>query len=141
VNADERKALRDAADAAKGNGYVTLLPGILVRLLDALDAETARADRMERTHARDVHAYMVEKARADAAERTVDGLRSELAIQDVTLAVVIAEKDEARAALDRVRALHVKREYGHAEQTVCDRCDEPYPCATVRALDGSEVAR
>ena len=44
-------------------------------------------------------------------------------------------------ALDAIRALHPERRYGNTEQTVCDRCDEPWPCATMRALDVTAVTR
>ncbi len=73
-------------------------------------------------------------ARADAAEREVDE-KSDLGH---AAADAWREKyDEARAALDRVRALHPEQGYSHVEQTVCGRCDEPYPCDTIRAIDGS----
>lgn len=60
-----------------------------------------------------------------------------------------AERDEGRAALDRVRALHIPEE--HLGRTWCYECSTrtqtsmrterwdvfiPYPCPTLNAIDG-----
>lgn len=56
------------------------------------------------------------------------------------LLVVIDALREARAALDRVRALHtpVHRFGPDGTYTECSCGDYDYPCATIRAIDGSE---
>ena len=38
------------------------------------------------------------------------------------------------AAIQRVRELHFNNE----EWTACDVCDKPYPCDTIKALDGEQ---
>jgi hypothetical protein len=44
---------------------------------------------------------------------------------------------EARAALDRVRALHLRPTVGgEVVGDFCDECDGDWPCATIRAIDG-----
>ncbi len=58
----------------------------------------------------------------------------------------VADADAARAALERVRALHVSRPYDYAHDFVtfgqtefpdkCTGCREDYPCETARALEG-----
>lgn len=60
------------------------------------------------------------------------------------------ERDAARAALERVRAIHVESDWkcGNPRHTnpkvgcpecytECETCDRTYPCATVAALDGA----
>lgn len=78
-----------------------------------------------------------------ARERNADPSRYDLAIR---------ERDDARAAIARVRALHVSVEQPESEhyycepeecdqagvggmETVCDVCERLYPCPTIRALD------
>ncbi len=60
-------------------------------------------------------------------------------------AVLLAEIDRLRAAIERVRALHAPQEYTIWSGARLQRCthsrDEtgyclPYPCPTLRALDG-----
>ena len=41
--------------------------------------------------------------------------------------------DDARAAIDRVRALHVRM---FDTDRLCSECSDVYPCATIRALGG-----
>lgn len=57
-----------------------------------------------------------------------------------------AERAAARAALERVRAVHVSRPYDYARDLVtfgqtefpdkCTGCRDDYPCETARALEG-----
>ncbi len=54
---------------------------------------------------------------------------------------VFAERDEARAAIARVEALHVRgHEYiepnGGAVLHACEGCDDDWPCPTIRAIRG-----
>ena len=44
------------------------------------------------------------------------------------------ERDEARAAIDRVRALHADSVRWTGEPRYCAACSQVYPCATIRAL-------
>lgn len=73
--------------------------------------------------------------------------------QAIELCYVLEEqRDDARAAIARVRALHVSVEQPESEhyycepeecdqagvggmETVCDVCERLYPCPTIRALD------
>ena len=63
-------------------------------------------------------------------------------------AVLLAEIDRLRAAIERVRALHAPQEYTIWSGARLQRCthsrDEtgyclPYPCPTLRALDGEDA--
>ena len=56
-----------------------------------------------------------------------------------------AERDALATAVERVRALHYRRPHGALDfvahgQTdfpdLCDYCRTPWPCPTIRALDG-----
>lgn len=60
---------------------------------------------------------------------------------------LLAERDAARAALERVRAVHASRPFDYArdlvtfgQETFPDRCtgcrSADYPCQTIRALEG-----
>lgn len=42
------------------------------------------------------------------------------------------ERDDLRAAIDRVRMLHSKRPVSPG----CTTCNEPWPCSTIRTLNG-----
>ena len=57
----------------------------------------------------------------------------------------LASEDRAAEAIERVRALHVRRDEwcGYHESTLCEdahaycyECRADYPCPTIRALDG-----
>ncbi|WP_336790414.1 hypothetical protein [Gordonia malaquae] len=58
-------------------------------------------------------------------------LRSNLNLVRRQRDAYIAERDEAHAAVDRVRMLHSKRPVSPG----CTTCNEPWPCSTIRALD------
>lgn len=61
-----------------------------------------------------------------------------------------AERDQLRRRVQAVRALHPEHEHtgfpacamlhggGCAYDTTCSSCHQPYPCPTIRALDGAE---
>jgi hypothetical protein len=64
------------------------------------------------------------------------------------MARVEAERDAAREQVKRVREKHgpIAAHYGDPDDddnlvTACGECEVPYPCDTVRALDGSEAGR
>lgn len=46
--------------------------------------------------------------------------------------------DAAEARVQRVRDLHHPWGDTLSGTRLCDACDQPWPCATVRALDGDE---
>ena len=58
--------------------------------------------------------------------------------------MMVADLEEAQAAIQRVRELHGRHDpncpYGEdcAGAGLCLACREEYPCATIRALDGLE---
>lgn len=96
----------------------------LPALLDALDQAEAERDWNLRSSRLSKEERIKANARADQAE---------------------AERDQARTQVDRVRALH-RKHTPDPEQlptfVVCTSCWGfdgdfiPYPCATIRALDG-----
>lgn len=49
---------------------------------------------------------------------------------------VVAEIDRLHAAVEQVRTLHAKIFWGNDDYHECLLCEEPYPCHTLRALDG-----
>ncbi|MEU3507700.1 hypothetical protein ABZ733_07190 [Streptomyces longwoodensis] len=68
----------------------------------------------------------------EEAQATVESLRYQ--IRRAREALATGELDSADAAVARVRALH-REECGSCEH--CTRADSvPYPCPTIRALDG-----
>jgi hypothetical protein len=60
------------------------------------------------------------------------------------LCALIAERDELRAVVARVREIHQPVDYG--DVIACGVCEEPggevvpWPCETVQALDGTGIA-
>jgi hypothetical protein len=46
------------------------------------------------------------------------------------------ENAALRAAVERVRALHAGRVVSSGLRRVCWECEAPFPCPTLRALDG-----
>lgn len=65
----------------------------------------------------------------------------------MTLYRTAERANEAEATLERVRALHPAREVpaihpldsptGRSAYTECGTCSTPWPCSTIRAIDGS----
>ena len=49
-----------------------------------------------------------------------------------------AERDQAQAALDRVRELHQPCTHDAPCRGDCAECGQPMPCDTIRALDGEQ---
>lgn len=79
------------------------------------------------------------RARASRLADEVERLRREWAAADRVASRCSAAARDANDRLDKVRALHVRTKW--IGVAVCDHCDKPgepapYPCATVRALDG-----
>lgn len=153
---DERDALRALARMKVANGSA-FAPDVVLALLDALDAETARAD-YERGQAdfwrnRAEDRETAQRASIGRLTRERDEARAEV---ERLLALVSAKEswidgakvdldgyDEARAVIARVRELHQQYRPAHRDDTdICTECsqypvDVPWPCATIRALDGA----
>lgn len=73
----------------------------------------------------------------EEAQATVEGLRYQ--ILRAREALASDEDGSAEAAITRVRQLH-REEYGCCEH--CTRADSvPYPCPTIRALDGDTTSK
>ena len=134
MNADERKALR----ARIANGERDFHPDIAEDLLDALDAETARADAAEAEVEEVSRLREREAERADEARAKVERLTEVLDETRTTLLIATAALDAAEenverlnlrlaasmpftaaeAALDRVRAVvHDYEIEGHSIPT------------------------
>lgn len=140
---EDRARLRDRAlnEAHAEFGNTEMLS-----VLDALDAETSRADRAKaaaRTLGGIVERQCRDIARIAAAEHLVQddgdadwGMIWDLAEERATRGAA------AEAAVERVRALHVRVPYADApEYGYCGRCQRGgaagvWPCETLRALDG-----
>ena len=104
-------------------------------------------------HFRDEGAPVVVAGHQCAAPRVPDALLIAAAVNALpALLDAAAERDALRAerdalatAVERVRALHYRRPHGALDfvaygQTdfpdLCDYCRTPWPCPTIRALDG-----
>ena len=78
-------------------------------------------------------------------------LEEEIERLDKTIVTLLADNDslrttvdKLRGAIERVRALHASVEIGFGP--ICDECSSasdgwivPYPCPTLRALDGEDA--
>jgi hypothetical protein len=104
------------------------------------------ADRAERERADAVRMCGELTAERDGYRNQLDADWQARQIRDLTAAVgrAHAECDEARAALGRVRDLHV--EHTCCERPcpdclgmgpICAECGHDYPCRSIAALDGS----
>ena len=71
----------------------------------------------------------------DARREEASAFHKLSALEHAADAAALALAAVALDAVARVRALHVpySAAYGSAE---CEHCDHPYPCPTIRALDG-----
>src|SRR5699024_2214651 len=64
-------------------------------------------------------------------------LRDELVATQEYGAKLAHGKDEAEARIEAVQALHTGTRWpGVTDKPICDACDQPWPCPTIRALDG-----
>ena len=103
-------AIEARADAATDGPWV-------VKLLDAEFIAHARTDVPAL-----VAALREARAKVEAMRSWIDGAKVDL-----------DGYDDARAAIDRVRALHVRM---FDTDRLCSECSDVYPCATIRALGG-----
>lgn len=101
-------------------------------VLDPICAELNRLrGQLERTEAQ-LHedgGFIERTVEAEAEGRRLWGVAS----------VLRGERDEARAAVERVRELHVYRPAAGSIWAGCAECGaNHFPCPTLRALDGAE---
>ena len=115
-------------------------PGRVLSLLDLLAAAEHRATRAEAQSAIRGRAVVIYRERARKAEAERDcrrrenaELRDELVATQEYGAKLAHGKDEAEARIKAVQALHTGTRWPSA---ICDACDQPRPCPTIRALDG-----
>ena len=73
------------------------------------------------------------EAERDCRRRENAELRDELVATQEYGAKLAHGKDEAEARIEAVQALHTGTRWPSA---ICDACDQPRPCPTIRALDG-----
>lgn len=93
-------------------------------LLDHIETLTSEVERL--------------RGALDAADRQIEARTGTTAGERLFRAraeEVEAERDDARAALDRVRAEHVATPWSDGS-LVCSGCGRLWPCPTLRALDG-----
>lgn len=115
------------------------LRGDLARVEAALAEAEAEVERLRAALA--LQAEEVESASQDVtdAERVLADERRQRAEVTEWLSVTRTERDAARAALDRVRALHVHRHEGtDGFDPFCGHCLTDWPCLTVRATEGAD---
>jgi chromosome segregation ATPase len=93
-------------------------------LVKALDEDAAEA--REREAEKDAEIARL-RAQFGHMERVADEAR-------IGWATALVERDEDRAAVERVRALH----HDYDDDGHCDECGERRPCPTLAALDGPE---
>ena len=111
---------------------------------EALAAAEHRATRAEAQSAIRGRAVVIYRERAREAEAGRDcrrrenaELRDELVATQEYGAKLAHCKDEAEERIEAVRALHTGTRWpGVTDKPICDACDQPWPCPTIRALDG-----
>ena len=105
-----------AQSTAKAGGDIHIAPGSFLALLDARDRAEAERDYRRRENAE---------------------LRDELVATQEYGAKLAHGKDEAEERIEAVQALHTGTRWpGVTDKPICDACDRPWPCDTIRALDG-----
>jgi len=111
---------------------------------EALAAAEHRATRAEAQSAIRGRAVVIYRERAREAEAERDcrrrenaELRDELVATQEYGAKLAHGKDEAEERIEAVQALHTGTRWpGVTDKPICDACDQPWPCPTIRALDG-----
>lgn len=138
---EDRARLRDLAHRmletpVRGAASTALAEGVTA-LLDALDAAEAELDRLHSWAG--LMELLDEHYPADLIPTAPDDPARDAGPRIVSL---IRRVDAAEAAVERVRALHVRVPYADApEYGYCGRCQRGgaagvWPCETLRALDG-----
>ena len=72
----------------------------------------------------------------DARREEVSAFHELSAIEHAADAAALALAAAALDAVARVRALHVGRDLSDGLHHACRACELPFPCPTIRALDG-----
>lgn len=140
----DTEALRARAEHVYRHGgpanAVESLAANVPEILDRLAAAEHRATRAEAQSAIRGRAVVIYRERARQAEAERDcrrrenaELRDELVATQEYGAKLAHGKDEAEARIKAVQALHTGTRWPSA---ICDACDQPRPCPTIRALDG-----
>ena len=138
-----RDQLRALADTVLDGGHyladeeeVAIAQGVR-HLLDQLDRAEHRIARLEAQTSIRGRAVVMYRERARTAEAERDAARgyiSELETAVQSRNDVIKHRD---ARIKAVRALHTGTRWpGVTDEPICDACDQPWPCPTIRALDG-----
>ena len=134
---------RDRLDALVDEDPIALRDAAW-RLATALAAAEHRATRAEAQSAIRGRAVVIYRERARQAEAERDcrrrenaELRDELVATQEYGAKLAHGKDEAEERIEDVQALHTGTRWpGVTDKPICDACDRPWPCDTIRALDG-----
>ena len=139
----DTEALQAELEAAVVD-YRSPHPDLAARALSALTAAEHRATRAEAQSAIRGRAVVIYRERARQAEAERDyrrrenaELRDELVATQEYGAKLAHGKDEAEERIEAVQALHSGTRWpGVTDKPICDACDQPWPCPTIRALDG-----
>ena len=123
---DDANAVADMEFIAAARETVPALLDRIARL-EAQSDIRGRAVVIYRERAREA------EAERDCRRRENAELRDELVATQEYGAKLAHGKDEAEARIKAVQALHTGTRWPSA---ICDACDQPRPCPTIRALDG-----
>ena len=123
--AEARESFSDATSGGDFDDWETL-GRIVPRLADALEATTRVPVQGEPNDDREALNHIRVTAKANARWRR---------LANKTIRDAEAERDAALAAIERVRAIHLP--VALETKTVCNSCDEEWPCDTREALDGA----
>ena len=76
----------------------------------------------------------------DRAEHRIARLEAQSDIRGRAVVMYRERAREAEARIMAVRDVHTGTVWpGVADKPICDACDQPWPCATIRALDGTDT--
>ena len=80
------------------------------------------------------------RVRRDAAEHRIARLEAQADIRGRAVVMYRERAREAEARIEAVRDIHTGTVWpGVADKPICDACDQMWPCATTRALDGTDT--
>ena len=72
----------------------------------------------------------------DQAEHRIARLEAQTSIRGRAVVMYRERAREAEARVKAVRGVHTGTVWpGVADKPICDACDQPWPCTTIRALD------
>ena len=128
-------------DMTERLGFLGDRPELCDEVVDGLWAALDRAEhRIARLEAQtDIRgrAVVMYRERARQAEAERDEWR-QTALDERAAALDALKQIKVRdARIKAVRALHTGTRWpGVTDMPICDACDQPWPCPTIRALDG-----